>query len=466
VKIAILRDSQGAAELLVAVLTNLPQAIAALVAIGLDVSASGSGLAFVLGVAIFFLSRLLSLRASRRVGGASAAVARSDAGVLAEIGEKLGHLEDLRLLGARSAGLAEVAGAANEAARARRALAEAMAVAGQSAGIVTALAPLVVLMTLAVSHAEVAPTEVARLLVAVPLLVGRLGAVDAIRVAVVEKRPVLAGVMAILELPPSPSRAPVTFGLGEVDGAELGIESVTFQPPGAPRSLLDHVTLTFPSGAFVGVCGTSGGGKSTLLRLLLRLDEPTSGRVTLGGRPLAELDPEELPALFSVATQGSRLLQRSVEANLALGRGGADVDARDASRRALVAAQIPELSNDDGLARKFVRSPPSLSGGEERRVVVARAIAKPTRAIVLDEPEAGLPRATARAMFEAIAAERGTRSLIVVTHAPDLLPGATLVVLDAGKVVGQGSHAELLATCPVYAKLYGGDRSTAPAEQA
>ena len=454
VKIAILRDSQGAAELLVAVLTNLPQGLTALVAIGVDVSASGSWLAFVLGAAIFFLSRLLSHRASRRVGGASAEVARADAAVLSEIGEKLGHLEDLRLLGARGVALSEVRGAADRAAGARRSLAEAMAVAGQTAGLVTALAPLVVLMTLAVSHAAIAPAEVARLLVAVPLLVGRMGAVDAIRIAIVERRPVLAGVAAILALPPSPRRASTTFRLSDVETNDLAFEAVTFRPPGAARSLLDHVSLTLPRGAVIGICGTSGGGKTTLLRLLLRLDEPSSGRVTIGGRPLDALEPEELPELFAVATQGSRLLQRSVEENLALGRRD-DGKLRDSARRALVASQIPDLATDEGLARKFVRAPPSLSGGEERRVVVARAFGKPTGALVLDEPEAGLPRATARAMLEALAAGRGERTLIVVTHAPELLPDATLIVLDSGKIVGTGTHDELVVSCPTYANLYG-----------
>ncbi len=466
VKIGILRDSQGAAELVVAALTNLPQSLAALVAIAVDVSSSGSWLAFVLGIGIFGVSRLLSMRASRRVGAASADVARSDATVLGEIGEKLTHLEDLRLLGARPAAVREVERAAGDAARARRGLAEAMALAGQTAGLVTALAPLVVLMTLSVSHATVAPSEVARLLVAVPLLVGRLGAVDALRVAAIEKRPVLAGVVAILALPPAPAPAATTFGLDAVDGSAIEIQDVSFRPPGAARSLLDHVSASIPAGGVVGVCGTSGGGKSTLLRILLRLDEPTSGAVRVGGKPLAELDPDALPRLFAVATQGSRLLQRSVLENVALGRvaaeGGEDPQVHEAhARRALEVAQIPDLASEDGLARKFVRAPPSLSGGEERRVVVARAVAQSARVLVLDEPEAGLPRATARAMFEALCEARDGRTIVVVTHVPQLLPGATLVVLDHGKVVGVGTHAELSETCAVYAKLY-----VEPAERA
>jgi ABC-type transport system involved in cytochrome bd biosynthesis fused ATPase/permease subunit len=139
----------------------------------------------------------------------------------------------------------------------------------------------------------------------------------------------------------------------------------------------------------------------------------------------------------------------------ALGRGD-DVDsdaARAAAKAALERAQIPGLATAEGLEKRFVAVPPNLSGGEQKRVLVARALATEAPIVVLDEPEAGLPDETAKQLFDAVLAARDGRTVVVVTHAPALLPSDFNVLFHGGKLVDQGPHAELLERSPLYAKL-------------
>ncbi len=465
VKLAVLRDGQMAAELCVATLTNLPQALFGLATLVIDVSASGSPLSAGLGVGIFLASRLLSRKTSRNVADKSAELSRADAAAFAQIGEKIAHLEDLRLCGAKQGALSEVAGAVMETRDKRREVARAVAISGQTSSLVSTLSPLVVLLSLTVTGTQVSPAEIARLLLALPLIIGRLGAVDALRIAAIEKRPVLVSVAGVLRLPRFPPRDPDAVGIDAVASSEIRLEGVEFRPPGAQRAILSQLSLTIPEGSVVALVGASGSGKSSLLRLLLRLDEPTDGHVAVGGVPLCRLDPEDLPKLFAVLGQGGKLLGRTILENVTLALPGTlpESERRAIAERVLTWSQLPELTTDAGLARRFVAAPANLSGGEQRRVLLARALAQDARVWVLDEPEAGLPKATAHALFETLLRERAGRSMVIVTHAPGLIEGAHIVVLEAGRIVGQGRHEELLSDCEAYRKITSAPTATDPA---
>lgn len=458
VKLAVLRDGQMTAEMVVAVLTNLPQALLALIALIVDVAVSGSPLAAALGCGIFVLSRLLTARASKRISAATGDLARADAGAFGEVGEKIGHLDDLRLAGARREAVLEVDRALVAAGEKRQAMSQAVAASGQIASLVSTLAPLIVLLSLTITGHTVTPPEIARLLLAMPLIVGRLGAVDALRVAALEKRPVLAAVVTLLALPadPAPPKDPVA--LAALASREIVFDDVSFTPPGAKAPIVDGVSFRIGPGEVVGLCGASGSGKSTLLRLLLRLDDPTGGRITVGGVDLRAIEPEALSRLFGAMTQGGKLLSRTVLENVTLGASEALRALPLAQQRAAVAvaltqSQIPELAGDAGLDKRFVAAPPNLSGGEQRRVLLARALVSEADILVLDEPEAGLPRATARALFDAVLAVRAGRSVVAVTHAPGLLASSKNVVLDKGRRVDEGTHDELVERCALYRTL-------------
>src|SRR5262249_35936933 len=148
----------------------------------------------------------------------------------------------------------------------------------------------------------------------------------------------------------------------------ISFEGVTFTPPGAAAPVLDGLTLAIPEGALVGICGRSGGGKSTLLRLLLRLDEPSSGTIAVDGVDVRRVMPDELPRVFGVPGQASRLFERSLADNLGLGLHPppGEAEMREALRRVDL-AELAEPAGARNLGTEFHAVPPNFSGGEQRR---------------------------------------------------------------------------------------------------
>ncbi|WP_437949905.1 ABC transporter ATP-binding protein [Sorangium sp. So ce296] len=499
VRLAIARDAGLVADFGVAFAAGLPQALATLAVLAASLVSSGMALVLAGGAALFALSRLAADRASGRVARAMREMQHADTAVFSALGEALAGAEDLRLLGARTQVEGELAGAAYRVADARRRFGQALAVSGQIKGVFAALSPLVIVAAIAASRGDAGAGEVGELLLVVPLLMARLEALDALRAGFLERAPLLQATLALLRLPAyppaqdgpaaaGPAVAAVAQGPGGGLAAALGgeakrplaiaFERVTFTPSGATRPVLDDVSLSIPAGAVVGICGRSGSGKSMLLRLLLRLDEPSSGAIAVGGVDLRRIPPGELPRLFGVVGQPARLFERSLRDNLALGLEPPPSD--DRMREALRQVELDELAGPQvppgappttaaaagaagpagaapaaarGLATEVRASPPSLSGGEVRRLLLARVLLRDPRVFVLDEPEAGLPGATAEALLRTACEVAGGRTAIVVTHAPHLLRSTFNVLLDGGRVAAVGTHESLRESSPLYRSL-------------
>jgi ABC-type multidrug transport system fused ATPase/permease subunit len=461
VKLAVARESALAAELIVSVVSGLPQALMTLVVLVWELVAGGAPLVLGGAAALFGVSRLAADRASRRVGGAMTAMQAADAAIFADLGETLAATEDLRLLGARGEATADFAVAAYRAADARRAFAAALAVSGQIKSVFSAASPLLLLVALQLSGRAVDPGEVAKLLLVIPLLMARFEALDALRGALVEREPLLTATERLLTLPAYPPAAPDAVGADAVPDGAIAFEGVRYQPEGAPAPLLDGVDLTIPAGALVGICGRSGSGKSTLLRLLLRLDDPDAGVIRVDGVDVRRIAPAELPRVFAVLGQASRLFERSVRKNLALGLPALPAD--DRMEEALRRVELGErLADGGGLGTEVRMVPPNFSGGEQRRLLLARMLLRDAKILVIDEPEAGLPPATAEAILRQVAEVAEGRTTVVVTHAPQLLRSAFNVVLEKGRVVGVGTHEELLATSEAYRALLAGTGKLRP----
>lgn len=464
VKLAIARESGLVADFAVASMTGLPQALVTLLVLAFELIAGNTWFVLAGGTFLFVLSRLVADRASRAVARETQAMQRADVGVFAELGEKLGSTEDLRLLGAREQAIAELSEAARGAADARSRFARALAVSGQIKSVFSAMSPLIVVVAIQVSAASFEASDIAKLLLYMPLLMGRLEGLDAIRVGLIERRPVIAATDRLLALPPSPSAPPKPLSLRDVKGRDIRFDDVTFTPKGGNKPVLNGLTLQIPEGAMVGICGPSGCGKSTLLRLLLRLDEPDRGVVRVGGVDVRDIDPAALPELFGVLGQSSRLFERSIAKNLEVGRKGGTTD--DELRAALRSAKLDDFAQEDatrGLSTEVRLVPPSLSGGEQRRVLLARMLLRNPSIFVLDEPEAGLPSATAEALLQNVKVVAEGRTCIVVTHAPHLLGSTFNVVMEEGQIAAKGSHEELAASSPIYQSLLAeGLKSKAP----
>ncbi|MBW2455994.1 MAG: ABC transporter ATP-binding protein [Deltaproteobacteria bacterium] len=455
VRLAVSREAALISDFAVSVSTGLPQSIATLLVLGVELITGGAWHVLAGGAGLFVLSRLLADRASRRVGVARRELQNADAVVFGNLQETLAATEDLRLWGARGQAVREFAEVAHACARARSRFAVALAVSGQIKSVFTAMAPLLVVVTLPLSGRTYDAGDVAKLLLLVPLLMIRLEALDAIRQGLIERAPLLEAAKRLLDLEQAPPRAADARRLdADAVQGQITFTKVSFTPPGASAPVIDDVTLDIPAGSIVGVCGPSGSGKSSLLRLLLRLDDPDEGTIELDGQDLRRVEPDQLPALFGVVRQTARLLQRSVRDNLAVGLEPPPDDRR--MKAALEAVHLGELAQDEpgrSLATAYRANPPNFSGGECRRLLLARMLLGSSRVCLLDEPEAGLPSGTAEDILRTVAEQAEGRTHVVVTHAPHVLGSTFNVVLDRGKIVAHGPHHELVETCECYRDL-------------
>ncbi len=206
--------------------------------------------------------------------------------------------------------------------------------------------------------------------------------------------------------------------------ATLAITDLAFRYSEGP-SVLSEVTLTVEPGAFVGIVGPSGGGKSTLLNIMLGLLRPTGGVVTWGGEPIAAADPSWFERVGYVP-QESYMLDDSIVANVALGHPEVDVErARSALARAGLGGVVDSLPNgiDTGVGENGSR----LSVGQRQRLGLARALYRQPSILILDEPTAALDAETERLVVESICELRGELSIVMVSHRRPPLAGADCV---------------------------------------
>ncbi|KAB8181913.1 ABC transporter ATP-binding protein [Microbispora catharanthi] len=235
--------------------------------------------------------------------------------------------------------------------------------------------------------------------------------------------------------------------------ASVRFERVRFGYAGGPP-LFDHLDLDIPSGAKIGLVGQSGGGKSTLTRLLLRLMDVDGGRILIGGQDIARLRQADLRGLIAYVPQEPAMFHRSVRDNLAFARPGAtDAEILRAARAAHVTEFVEALP--DGFDTLVGERGVKLSGGQRQRIALARAILRDAPILLLDEATSALDSESEILVQEALWRLMQDRTALVVAHRlSTVVRMDRLVVLNRGHIVEQGTHGELLQAEGPYARLW------------
>ncbi len=233
----------------------------------------------------------------------------------------------------------------------------------------------------------------------------------------------------------------------------IAFEDVRFAYPGTRRTVHDGLSFRAEAGERLGLVGPSGGGKSSIVRLLLRFYDPDGGRITLGGHDLRTLSFEQIRSLISVVNQDTFLFHGTVEENIRLGRpDAAQRELEDAARAANIHEFI--LSLPQGYATVIGEKGIKLSGGQRQRLAIARALLRDTPILVLDEALSAVDAENEAVIQEALdRLMQGRTTLILAHRLSSVIDCDRILVLDGGKVTEQGRHAELMSRGGVYAGL-------------
>jgi len=247
-----------------------------------------------------------------------------------------------------------------------------------------------------------------------------------------------------------------------VTRGEVRFEDMSFAYGSGPdaRPVIDRLNLTIRPGEKIGLIGRSGAGKSTLVNLLLRFHDVQSGRILIDGQDIAHVTQDSLRRHIGMVTQDTSLLHRSMRDNILYGRPDAsEADLHQAAARAEAAdfiATLTDLQGRTGYDAHVGERGVKLSGGQRQRVAIARVMLKDAPILLLDEATSALDSEVEAAIQQSLDGLMQGKTVIAIAHRLSTIAAMDrLIVMDAGRIVEEGTHAQLLGQGGVYARLWG-----------
>ncbi|MEE0044860.1 ABC transporter ATP-binding protein, partial [Ellagibacter isourolithinifaciens] len=238
-----------------------------------------------------------------------------------------------------------------------------------------------------------------------------------------------------------------------VPGAEVAFHDVCFRYSDSAENVLDHVDFTCKPGKTTAIIGSTGSGKSTIVKLALRFYDVSQGSVTIDGVDVRDVSQHALRRQLGYVPQKAFLFSGTISSNIAYGVEGAD-DER--IRRAADIAQASEFIGEkpEGFESPIAQGGTNVSGGQRQRLAIARALATDARVFLFDDSFSALDYKTDAALRRELGARLGGKTVIIVAQRiSTVLSADQIVVLDEGRVVGKGTHAELMDSCEEYREI-------------
>lgn len=237
-------------------------------------------------------------------------------------------------------------------------------------------------------------------------------------------------------------------------GAEIRFDHVSCRYPQASADALEDISFTAKAGETIGIIGGTGSGKTTLVNLIPNFYPATAGTVSMDGMDVKQCTDTSLRAQIGIVPQKAVLFQGTIRENLQWGKE----DATDAELyQALEIAQAREIVEKKAgkLDERITENASNLSGGQRQRLTIARALVRQPRILILDDSASALDYATDAALRQSLQQMPNRPTIFLVSQrTASLLQADRILVLDGGKLVGNGTHADLLETCPVYQEIY------------
>ena len=246
----------------------------------------------------------------------------------------------------------------------------------------------------------------------------------------------------------------VAFSYGKNEAQEMDEAASREKFDGSERQkCLEDIDFVIRKGGSLGIIGATGCGKTTVVNLLMRFYDPDQGHVFIDGRDVRTYDKDELHRLFGVVFQNDVIFADTLKENISFGRDVGMEEMEQAAADAMAKEFVEGY--EDAYEHKAVIRGANLSGGQKQRILIARALAAAPRILVLDDSSSALDYRTDAALRRAIREHHADTTTIIIAQRVSSIMGLDdIIMLDEGKVIGHGTHEELLESCPMYQEIY------------